>query len=1183
MTISQLLQCTAQWCQCPVGGLPQTIEGLTQTARAFVLSRMIAENPEQTFFIVTASRQAATDLSERLKSWTGLHDACLLLTSDIHFLQDDQDSARDVGPVGARVRALQSLLDLSRPRIVITYGQALITKVPPPSVLKSRKLDLSVGQTIAPDLVAARLSAYGYIREEQVLVPGTFARRGDLLDLFPADAEKPYRIDFFGDDIENIRIFDIETQRSEGRTESISIIPGRIVSYSRAILDSAADTLITSLMVRLAALTELNVDVEIIDRLRDCVESESIKLRAAQYFAGIERHFSLLHPVSSSVVDYLPENTIVVFDEPSSIWNVSQRETDSLMSHLELRADRGEILPVDTDLLLPLESVFAALCRYPHQVLAQTHREVTSLSQSPRVIANTDPVESFRGRNQPLIDAVGTWCRNGITVIAISAQTSRIRGIIQQHAIPEASEPTAGRICLINGAINGGFRIHSPNIIILSDLEIFHPADLRKKSMIRPEFRDGIRLTSLLDLEPGDYVVHINHGIGRYRGLSKIPVQGTEKEFLLVQYDGNDKLYVPTDQIDRLQKYIGSEGNAPSVHKLGGTEWLKATAKAHRHAKEIAGDLVKLYAARQAAERPIYSDENPWLREMEDAFPYVETDDQLQAIEDIISDLQSPKPMDRLICGDVGFGKTEIAMRAAFKVATEGRQVAILCPTTILAAQHFQTFTKRLGSYPICIDVLSRFRSPKEQQRAIESARLGTADILIGTHRLLSKDVSFKNLGLVVVDEEQRFGVVHKERLKQLRNQVDVITLSATPIPRTLHMALTGIRDMSLINQAPEGRIPVKTYVKEHDDRLIRDAITREVDRGGQVYFLHNRVKSIDQIAFHLSRNVVPGVRVRVAHGQMTEDSLENVMIDFYNKEFDVLVCTTIVESGLDIPNVNTIIVDNADRFGLSQLYQLRGRVGRSRQQAYAYLLTPKSKTVRDVAEQRLDALREFSDLGSGYKVALRDLELRGAGSLLGSQQHGMVTAVGFDLYCQLLENAIHEAKGEPVETLTFNMPTVDLPVAATIPETYIKHEPQRILMYKKLAACRTRLDVAHVQEEFEDRYGDPPAPVWTALGLLRLRLRCQEVGISGISAEGRIVSILLEKDQPLPAWTLRPLNAAYKAKLLVFDNVRVQVPLNSSSVLPLIEEIVDVIEKARHQPPPARSEVRRPPVRRGF
>ncbi|MFM7321824.1 MAG: DEAD/DEAH box helicase, partial [Armatimonadota bacterium] len=538
------------------------------------------------------------------------------------------------------------------------------------------------------------------------------------------------------------------------------------------------------------------------------------------------------------------------------------------------------------------------------------------------------------------------------------------------------------------------------------------------------------------------------------------------------------------------------------------------------------------------------------------------------AIEDVRADLERPKPMDRLVCGDVGFGKTEVAVRAAFMVASEGRQVAVLCPTTVLAAQHHQTFMERLGAFPVCIDSLSRFRSAKEQQRTIDAIRSGAADIVVGTHRLLSKDVEFKDLGLVIVDEEQRFGVVHKERLKQLRTTVDVLTLTATPIPRTMHMALSGIRDMSLIHDPPEGRLPVRTYIKESDDLLIREAILQEIARGGQVYFIHNRIESIQHVAHRIER-IVPGARVRVAHGQMGEDALEETMFDFYQRKFDVLVCTTIVESGLDIPSVNTIVVDHADKLGLAQLYQLRGRVGRSRQQAYAYLLYPRAKALSTVAEQRLDALREFSELGSGYKVALRDLEIRGAGNLLGAQQSGSVAAVGFDLYCQLLEDAIRENRGQAPDAAHVPLPTVEIPVPAAIPVKYVASEPQRIQMYKKLAAVRDRADVARLQEEFEDRFGDPPPPVWNALGLLRLRLRCSEVGIESIGTEGRTVVVQLLEALELPRHAIRRLTSVHRGAGHVFEPRKVALQIGTAKVLPWVEEMVETLVAAANEPAP--------------
>jgi transcription-repair coupling factor (superfamily II helicase) len=664
--------------------------------------------------------------------------------------------------------------------------------------------------------------------------------------------------------------------------------------------------------------------------------------------------------------------------------------------------------------------------------------------------------------------------------------------------------------------------------------------------------------------------VHIYHGIGQFFGLVKMKVQGVEKEYLLIQYEGSDKLYVPVDQVDRVQKYIGSEGAPPSVSKLGGSDWIKTKAKAQRLVKEIAGELIELYAARQAAPGHAYGEDTPWQREMEDAFPYTETPDQQAAIDDVKRDLEAPKPMDRLICGDVGYGKTEVAIRAAFKVASEGRQVAILCPTTVLAAQHYATFSERLAAFPLKVDMLSRFRNAKEQAQTVEALRNGSVDIVVGTHRLLSKDLEFKDLGLVIVDEEQRFGVTHKERLKQLRKTVDVLTMTATPIPRTLQMSLSGIRDMSLINDPPEGRTPVKTLIKEYDEGLIREALIRELDRGGQAYFIHNRVDSIYHVAQRLEK-IVPEARFQIGHGQMPEDDLEEAMLDFYEHKFDVLVCTTIVESGLDISNVNTIIIDNADKFGLAQLYQLRGRVGRSRRQAHALLLYQRHKQLSTIAEQRLGALREFSELGSGYKIALRDLELRGAGSLLGAEQSGTVATVGLDLYMQLLEEAVREFKGDPPDKMSIPLPTVDVPVAASIPETYVPGEPQRILMYKKLSAVRNREDVSRLQEEFEDRFGDPPPPVWNALGLLRLRLRCQEIGIESITSEASKITIAFRKDVKLPVHTIKPLTAAFRAQGHVFTSERVTLQITTSKVLTTLEEMVEILARALTEPPPPR------------
>jgi transcription-repair coupling factor (superfamily II helicase) len=625
-----------------------------------------------------------------------------------------------------------------------------------------------------------------------------------------------------------------------------------------------------------------------------------------------------------------------------------------------------------------------------------------------------------------------------------------------------------------------------------------------------------------------------------------------------VEYQGGDRLFIPADQIDRIQRYSGADGAAPQVNKIGGNEWQRTTRKVKEQAREMAGELIKLYAARQQASRPNFGPDTNWQVEMEEAFPYTETRDQLRAINDMKADLEKEQPMDRLICGDVGFGKTEVALRGAFKVVTAGKQVAVLCPTTVLAAQHLATFTERLAAYPIRIELLSRFRSKAEQAKTVQGLLDGTVDIVVGTHRLLSKDVKFKSLGMVVVDEEQRFGVAHKERLKQLRTQVDVLTLSATPIPRTMSMALSGLRDMSIIEDPPEGRIPVLTYVREYDDDLIRDALLRELERDGQVYFVHNKIESIYHVTEHL-RRLVPDARLDIGHGQMSEDDLERVMYDFYHHKFDILVCTTIIENGLDVSNANTILIDNSDHMGLSQLYQLRGRVGRSSRQAYAYLFYRRHKQLSEVAEHRLSAMKEFSALGSGYKVAMRDMEIRGAGNLLGAEQHGAMVSVGFELYFQLLQQAVQEMKGD--EVTEDILPPVDLPVTAHIPSEYIPGEAERIYFYKRMSGVRSVPDVENLQAELEDRFGDPPRPVWTALAILRLRLRCKEAGIASIKGQGTNMSIRFAPSARLTPDAVKLLTFAFKGHRFTPDGV--VVPITGTKVLQQAEETVVTLERA--------------------
>lgn len=1158
------------------------LEGLPLAAKGWFLAR-VARETDDTLLVLTYTEEQAARLAEDLNRFLPDNKPARLLPSSLPLLLDDEESGRDVGRAGRRLATLIALANNEPAGAIVAVAPALLQRTPPPDAIKNRRVTFKVGDTISLDAVSVRLNAFGYMRGDQVSLPGTFARRGDILDVFPSDAEQPVRIDLFGDEIESIRTFDRDTQRTENKIDFLTVVAAHEVAFTRERIAQASDELRKRAQKRVQQMQAADESSERIERLRESAENDIQRIAQAAYFAGIERYLPLLHPDAGCALDYLPDNCLVVLDEPAQMRSHADRDVDQVNKNLSGRAERGEILPVPAPLCLDFEEMVKQATEGRQTLLfSLLARSLPWMPYEQHLHAQGAPAESFAGRIGPLADALATYLKNNVRVLVVSAQAPRVRGLMQERSLPEVplqSLGPKGGITLINGVLRSGFKVPDARLVVLTDHEIFgQPTDKQKTR--RREFREGMRITSLLDLKEGDYVVHIHHGIGQYRGLQKMTVQGVEKEYLLVMYEGGDKLFVPVDQVDRVQKYIGSEGGAPSLNKLGGTEWVRTTARAVRQVKEIAKDLIELYAARQAAPGHSFGEDTPWQREMEDAFPHTETPDQDAAINDVKRDLESPRPMDRLICGDVGYGKTEVAIRAAFKVASEGKQVAVLCPTTVLASQHYSTFSERLGAFPIRIDQLSRFRTPKEQAKTIEDVKSGAVDIVVGTHRLLSKDVEWKDLGLVIVDEEQRFGVTHKERLKQLRKSVDVLTMTATPIPRTLQMSLAGIRDMSLINDPPEGRTPVKTLIKEYDDQLIREFIVRELDRGGQAYFVHNRVESIYHVAARLQK-IVPEARFRVAHGQMAEDDLEEAMLDFYEHNFDVLICTTIVESGLDISNVNTIIIDNADKLGLSQLYQLRGRVGRSRIQAYALLMYQRNKQLSTIAEKRLGALKEFSDLGSGYKIALRDLELRGAGSLLGAEQSGTVATVGFDLYTQLLEQAVREFKHEEPDKTQIPLPTVDLPVAATIPDKYVPGEAQRILMYKKLSAVREKADVARLQEEFEDRFGDPPPSVWNALALLRLRLRCQEVGIDSIMTENNKVTIVLKKSVKLPEHTLKPLTAVFKQAGHTFSAERIVMHLTSSKILQQVEEMVEILNKAIHEKvapkPPASTGVRAP------
>lgn len=1180
------------------------LEGVSVPAKGFFLAQLLRDL-DRPLLIATYNNEQAERIVADLSAFGVAEDSIAYLVSTAETLLYTE-GAPDYGMIGRRIQALARIADGSAKVIVGTAG-ALLQRMAPIESVVGRQITAKAGDTLEVEELQRQLAALGYERVEAAEQPGQWTRRGGIIDVFPADAAEPVRFDFFGDEIESIRTFDPETQRSTGNLDSVRILPAREMPLDdETAIERAIQAIRAELPARMGTVRQENLEErgeEHAARLEERVEGDLVNLANGAYFDQAEVYLPYLYPQSQCALDFAPANAVFVLDEPGQLrarWEQTEKEMAEIAAS---RAARGEWLQPD----LPTHCVFDTLSHFaedkrrPVIVFALLARTLPWLKIDRSVPAPAPAMDQFAGRLPAFFEALDSWLGNRFRCVVVSRQAQRLRELLAAEQIAAAPNarlrpnnltpqppslqeggaeggdndtptpplPGGGRgqgggrseagVYVFDGLLSGGFKLPEAGLMVLTDTDIFGTPVQQKAR--RSYFKEGMRIASYLELREGDYVVHVQHGVGIYRGIVKLAGNdGAERDYLLLEYAGGDKVYVPTDQVDRVQRYIGASAEPPTIHRLNSGEWQRATAKAKKQVKEMAAGLIKLYAARQAAHRPPCPPDTPWQQEMEHSFPYEETPGQLSAIHEVKDDLENDRPMDRLICGDVGYGKTEVAIRAAFKMVNSGRQVAVLCPTTILAEQHLGTFRQRLAAYPVSIEMLSRFVGTADSHRVLKGLADGTVDIVIGTHKLLGKNVQFRNLGLLVIDEEQRFGVAHKEKIKQLRKSVDVMTLTATPIPRTLHMALSGIRDLSLINDPPEGRMPIKTYVREYDDELVREVILRELDRGGQVYYVSNRVEGLGHIAHHVER-LVPQARIGVGHGQMSSDELEDVMMKFYNREYDILVCTTIIESGLDVPNVNTIIVENADKLGLAQLYQLRGRVGRSDKQGYAYLLYRKNKQLSDNAEQRLSALKDFSDLGSGYKVALRDLEIRGAGNLLGAEQSGTVADVGFDLYTQLLSQAINELKGEPAEE-EFTLPPVDLPLDAHIPARYIPSEAERILIYKKLTAVRSKEDVDDLQAELEDRYGDPPRSVWNLLALLRLRLRCKEVGIGTINTERQRI-VLRFSGTHLPPETITKLARTYLQYEFYTERVVMTISDTPAKTLTAVEGMVEILAKA--------------------
>ncbi len=1078
-------------------GVP-ALTGITEAARPFVIAAL-ASTLKQTLLVVVSDEEQAQQMAEALKAF---HSN----PGEIYYLPDRdalpyERLIADAQTTQQRMQTMITLVGGKRTPIVICSARVLTQPIIPPKELATSLFSLEPGQEIDLTLMLEQLYNLGYEPVTEVEEPGQFSHRGGIIDLFPPSFLRPVRVEFFGDEIESLRTFDQETQRSLNPINECTIGPAREAIPVRG---PEAVTALEQLDSNM-----LHKDAE--ERWKHDLED----LRQKRSFPDIAFYIPYLHN-QATILDYLPRTGLLILDNPASIQN-HITDFDAQAQEMRERLEQEHENPTH---LRPAHVGWNTLELQIQQRRQLRFADILSTAEGDFDTRQHDGTEhlmpiyssanSYGGRLRAFVQDCRKTLDNRERVIIVTMQARRMAEVLSDesilheatiHASPGSNiqqAPEAGTLTLIQGQMIEGWQSHSLGLYVYTDTEIFGWSKRRGVQRRRP-----ITPASFLsEVNPGDYVVHQEHGVGRFEGLVKLSLTGVEREYLLIHYAGTDKLYIPTDQLDRVTRFIGMGDSVPGLSKLGTTEWTRAKSKVKENVQEIARELLRLYSVREAAPGHAFpSDaEQPWLQELEDAFPFEETPDQDRAIQEVKADMERPRPMDRLVCGDVGYGKTEVALRAAFKAVLDQRQVAILVPTTVLALQHYNNFKERLKAYPVRVELLSRFRSEKEQKQVLEDLAFGKVDIVIGTHRLLQKDVVFFNLGLLVVDEEQRFGVSHKERLKQLRTEIDVLTLTATPIPRTLHMSLVNLRDMSVIETPPQERLPIRTVIREYDETLIREAILREIDRGGQVFFVHNRVQGIQVIAQKLQR-LLPEARIAVGHGQMNEEQLERVMIGFANGEFDVLVSTTIIENGLDIPNANTIIVNNAAYFGLSQLYQLRGRVGRATHQAYAYFFYAKDARLTPIQEKRLRAIFEATELGAGFRIAMKDLEIRGAGNLLGAEQSGFMNTIGFDLYCKLLAEAVQEMQGKQVEAATSNA-SVDLPLDAYLPDEYIGDRTLKVNFYQRLANLNRSEQVETMAAELSDRFGTLPKPVQNLLAIVRLKVEASQLGYEAIAVK---------------------------------------------------------------------------------
>lgn len=1139
--------------------MPVEITGTDGFARYYVMDCLGADRVK---LIITYSEDRAKEIRDSYSFFD--RNVLYYPAKDILFYSADIHGHTILRQ---RMEVVKGIIEGTVSTVVVSID-ALLNKIVPIDEIKKHIITFQSGEVLDLEKMKKTLVSLGYERNDWVDGVGQFAVRGGILDIFPMSSECPFRIELWGEEIDSIRSFDVESQRSIENVQTLLVYPAAEMILEENRIEEGLSRIQKEHKSYAKKLKE-ELKTESYARINKEIEALKEELAYFHSAMGIDSYIGAFYEELVSFLSYMPKDTMVFVDDPAHVLTRAEACQIEFRESMISRIEGGYMLPSQADILFDYKAVAGRIAGMDTLMFSILGKEDSLFEPKTRISFDTKMVPTYRHNFEMLLKDIKRWKKEEYRILLFcpsAMRGERLAKDLQEQDINcffSADKDrilSASEMMITSGRLQAGFSVPEIKLVVLTEGDIFGQKKTRSRKKRKPLYA-GEKIKSFDDLSIGDYVVHEKHGLGIYLGIEKIEVDQVAKDYIAIEYSGGAKLFILASQLDLIQKYSSKESRRPKLNKLGGTEWEKTKSRVRGQVKEIAKELVDLYAVRQAKEGFAFSPDTVWQKEFEEMFPYEETEDQLKAIEETKADMQSTKIMDRLICGDVGYGKTEIAIRAAFKAIQDGRQVAYLVPTTILAQQHYNTFKERMQDFPVRVGMLSRFLSAKEQKKTLEDLKKGQIDIIIGTHRLLSKDLDYSNLGLLIIDEEQRFGVTHKEKIKQMKKDVDVLTLTATPIPRTLHMSLIGIRDMSLLEEPPVDRKAIQTYVLEYNPELVKEAISRELSRGGQVYYVYNRVNTIADVAADLAK-LMPDVRIAFAHGQMREKELEDVMFAFINKEIDVLVTTTIIETGLDIANVNTMIIHDAEIFGLSQLYQLRGRVGRSDKTAYAFLMYKRDKMLKETAEKRLKAIREFTDLGSGFKIAMRDLEIRGAGNLLGADQSGHMEAVGYDLYCKMLNDAILRQKGELTEE-EFST-SIEIPIDAFIPSTYVKNEMTKLELYKRISGVWTREDYEDMLDELTDRFGEPPYEVLNLLTVARIKAAAHEAFITSISYKNKQVHIEMAPKVKVKVELLDDFLAKYlnNIRVVAGSNPGFVVDLEKKSIKSFIGELEGIIQE---------------------